>query len=132
MKIRKKDSCSCGSSPNVVVSCSGASDTAEIGDRAARLLNREKTAKMSCLAGIGGRVDTIMDNVKKSLFLLAIDGCDTDCSKKVLEQAGLVDFLHLRVTDLGMVKGETPVTQERIDQVAAKARELLGVEVAGD
>jgi uncharacterized metal-binding protein len=128
MKIRPKAECDCGTAPNVVVCCSGASDTAEIGDRASRLLNREGTAKMSCLAGVGGSVDKIIENVKKSLFLLAIDGCDTDCSKKVLEQAGFTDFIHLRVIDLGMVKGETPVTEDRILQVAAKARDLLGVE----
>jgi uncharacterized metal-binding protein len=93
-----------------------------------RLLNRDGAAKMSCLAGIGGRVDKIVDNCKKSLFLLAIDGCDTDCSMKILEQAGFTDFIHLRVIDLGMVKGETPVTEDRILQVAAKARDLLGVE----
>ena len=128
MKIRTKTECGCGAASNVVLCCSGASDTAEIGDRAARLLNREGTAKMSCLAGIGGRVDKIVDNCKKSLFLLAIDGCDTDCSKKVLEQVGFTDFIHLRVIDLGMVKGETPVTEDRVLEVVARARELLGVE----
>jgi uncharacterized metal-binding protein len=128
MKIRRKDECGCGTAPNVVVCCSGAADTAEIGDRAARLLNREGTAKMSCLAGIGGSVDKIVDNVKKSLLILAVDGCDTDCSRRVLEQAGIKEFIHLRVIDLGMVKGETPVTEERIQQVAAKARDLLGVD----
>ncbi|MGB9604779.1 MAG: putative zinc-binding protein, partial [Bryobacteraceae bacterium] len=111
-------------------SCSGVADTAEIGDRAARLLNREGVARMSCLAGIGGNVQLIVDNVKKALLLLAIDGCDSDCARKVLERAGFEDFIHLRVTDLGMVKGETPVTEERIRQVADKAAELLGVEVA--
>lgn len=130
MKIRAKSQCGCGTAPNVVVCCSGVADTAEIGDRAARLLNREGAARMSCLAGIGGGVQLILDNVKKALFLLAIDGCDSDCAKKVLEQAGFNDFIHLRVTDLGMVKGETPVTEERILEVSRKAAELLGVEVA--
>jgi len=73
-------------------------------------------------------VDKIVDNVKKSLLILAVDGCDTDCSRRVLEQAGIKEFIHLRVIDLGMVKGETPVTEERIQQVAAKARDLLGVD----
>jgi len=133
MKIRPKSSCGCGSvAPNVVLCCSGVADTAEIGDRAARWLNRERVARMSCLAGIAGGVELIIENVKKGLLLIAIDGCDSDCSRRVLEKAGFDDFIHLRVTDLGMVKGETPVTEERIRQVAEKACELLGVEVAGD
>lgn len=127
MKIRSKASCGCGSAPNVVVCCSGASDTAEIGDRAARLLSREGSAKMSCLAGVGGGVDTILSNIKKSLLIVAIDGCDTDCSKKVMEQAGFTDFIHIRVTDLGMVKGESQVTEENIQKVASQARSALGI-----
>lgn len=126
MKVRPKVQCGCSVAPKVVLSCSGVSDTAEIGDRAARLLNREGVAKMSCLAGIGGQVDTIIQNCQRALSILAIDGCDTDCAKKTLEQAGFSEFTHLRVIDLGMVKGETGVTDDRIQGVAAKARELLG------
>jgi len=126
MKVRPKVQCGCSGAPNVVLCCSGVSDTAEIGDRAARLLNREGVAKMSCLAGIGGQVDTIIQNCQRALSILAIDGCDADCAKKTLEQAGFSDFAHLRVIDVGMVKGETPVTDDRIQEVAAKARELLG------
>lgn len=129
MKIRPKSQCGCASAPNVLLCCSGVADTAEIGDRAARLLNREGVARMSCLAGIGGGVQLILDNVKRAILILAIDGCDSDCAKKVLEQAGFNDFIHLRVTDLGMVKGETPVTEEGIRQVAEKAADLLGIQV---
>gem|GEM_PF-4398930 len=34
-------------------------------------------------------------------------------------------LVHLRVSDLGMEKGKTPVTEERIGTVAVKLRELL-------
>ena len=49
-----------------------------------------------------------------------------------MEFGGFTGFIHLRVSDLGMEKGKTPVTDERIAMVAAKLRELLGrqVEVA--
>jgi uncharacterized metal-binding protein len=43
-----------------------------------------------------------------------------------MELGGFTEFIHLRVSDLGMEKGKTPVTDERIALVAAKLRELLG------
>ncbi len=107
-------------------SCSGAADTAEIGDRAVRQLHREGVAKMYCLAGIGGRVELILLNAQAGKTLVAVDGCDTDCAKRTLERAGFKDFVHVRVTDLGMEKGKTEVTPERIAAVAEKVRCAFG------
>jgi len=44
-----------------------------------------------------------------------------------MEQAGFTDFIHIRVTDLGMVKGESQVTEENIQKVASQARSALGI-----
>ncbi|MCX6348486.1 MAG: hypothetical protein NTV79_03145, partial [Candidatus Aureabacteria bacterium] len=49
-----KSSCGCGGTVKLVFPCSGASDTGEIADRAARKLSAEGTGNMYCLAGIGG------------------------------------------------------------------------------
>jgi uncharacterized metal-binding protein len=57
--------------------------------------------------------------------LLVVDGCDSDCARKTMELGGFTGFIHLRVSDLGMEKGKTPVTGERIGTVASKLRELL-------
>jgi uncharacterized metal-binding protein len=53
-----------------------------------------------------------------------VDGCDGNCGKKILERAGFDHFIHLRVTDLGMEKGHSPLTPENIEKVvhAGKAR----------
>ena len=107
-------------------SCSGAADTAEIGDRAVRALHKAGAAKMFCLAGISGKVELIEGNTRGADRLLVVDGCDSDCAKKTMEIGGFTGFIHLRVSDLGLEKGKTPVTEERIEMVAAKLRELLG------
>ena len=107
-------------------SCSGAADIAEIGDRAVRALHKAGDAKMFCLAGIAGKVELIGVNTRGADRLLVVDGCDTDCAKKTMEIGGFTDFIHFRVSDLGLEKSKTPVTDERIDMVAAKLRELLG------
>ena len=127
MNIRPK--CSCSGNTDLMFSCSGAADIAEIGDRAVRALHKAGDAKMFCLAGIAGKVELIEVNTRGADRILVVDGCDSDCAKKTMESGGFTGFLHLRVSDLGMEKGKTPVTDERIAMVAAKLRELLGREL---
>jgi len=124
MNIRPK--CSCSGNTDLMFSCSGAADIAEIGDRAVRTLHKAGDAKMFCLAGIAGKVELIEVNTRGADRILVVDGCDSDCAKKTMEFGGFTDFIHLRVSDLGMEKGKTPVTDERIARVAAKLRDLLG------
>ena len=124
MNIRPK--CSCSGNTDLMFSCSGAADIAEIGDRAVRALHKAGDAKMFCLAGIAGKVELIEVNTRGADRILVGDGCDSDCAKKTMEFGGFTGFIHLCVSDLGMEKGKTPVTDERIAMVAAKLRELLG------
>jgi uncharacterized metal-binding protein len=111
--------------PKLIFSCSGAADTGEIADRAARQLTKEGIGKMYCLAGVGGRVPDIMDVTRSASMILAIDGCDKECVKHCLQQAGFKDFQHLRVTDLGMPKGQSPATDERIRLVVDRASAMM-------
>jgi uncharacterized metal-binding protein len=123
MNIKPK--CSCSGSSDLMFSCSGAADVAEIGDRAVRRLHQAGEAKMFCLAGISGKVELIEVSARGAARRLVVDGCDSDCAKKTMELAGFADFSHFRVTDLGMEKGKSQVSEERIELVAAKLRELL-------
>ncbi len=123
-----KCACSCNeeSGPAALVyPCSGAADTGEIADRAARRLDADDVAWMSCLAGIGGRVSGLMANAAAAPALLAIDGCPQDCAKKTLELAGFTNVKHVRVTDLGFKKGKSPASDEAIGRVVAAASALL-------
>lgn len=109
----------------LVYACSGAADAGAIADRASRLRDTENLASMSCLAGIGGRVSGLMASASAAPVLLAIDGCPQDCAKKTLELAGFTGVKHVRVTDLGFVKGKTPVVEDAIRKVAETAAALL-------
>lgn len=115
----------CSASPKLIFACSGAADVGAIADQAARALTREGKGKMFCLAGVGGRVSGIMKSTEAADKILAIDGCDLDCAKKCLEEAGFKAFEAMRVTDLDMVKGKTPVTMESIGKAAAAGAQLL-------
>jgi len=123
MRAEKSNVC-CGG-PKLIFACSGAADVGEIADRAARELTKNGLGKMFCLAGVGGRVGGIMKKTSEASDILAIDGCELDCTKNCLEQAGFTRFKHLRVTNLGMEKGQTPATEENIVKVVAKGKEAV-------
>ena len=118
--------CSCSGSTDLMFCCSGAADIAEIGDRAVSVLHKAGDAKMFCLAGIAGKVELIEVSTRAADRMLVVDGCDSDCAKKTMEIGGFAEFFHFRVSDLGMEKGKTPVTEERVAMVTGKLRELLG------
>ena len=77
------------------------------------------------IAGIGGRVSGIMKTTEAADAILVIDGCALDCAKGCLDQAGFGRYVHLRVTDLGMEKGKSPVSDESIAKVAAEGKKGL-------
>ena len=104
----------CAGGERLIFACSGAADVGAISDRAARQMTADGLGRMFCLAGVGGQVEPIVQKTRAAAQLLAIDGCSLDCARKCLEGAGLAGFTHVRVTDLGMEKGQAPVTDENV------------------
>lgn len=121
----KEQTCTCSGGVRLIFPCSGAADVGEISDRAARELSAAGTGKMFCLAGIGGNISGMIASAKGADIVLAIDGCAQDCAKKTLEQKGISEYIHMRITDIGMEKSKSPATPERIAAAAEKAVELL-------
>jgi uncharacterized metal-binding protein len=115
----------CTAAPTLIFACSGAADVGEISDKAARQLTSEGTGKMFCMAGIGGRVSGIIKATQDASEILAIDGCPLDCTKLCLEEAGFLEFKHMRVTDLGLEKGKSPATDSNTEIVIQAARDWL-------
>ncbi len=123
MSEEKSNVCSGG--PILIFACSGAADVGEISDRAARKLSKDGVGAMFCLAGVGGRIEPIMKKTNSASKILAIDGCNLDCVKNCLENAGFKEFEYIRVTDLGLEKGKSPANEENINKVTSKAIEVL-------
>ena len=115
----------CSGDPALIFACSGAADVGQIADMAARKMSKDGAGKMFCTAGLGGRVEPIMKMTASASKILAIDGCPLNCVKSSFEQAGFNEFIHLQITDLGLEKGKSPVTDENVAKVAAKGKELL-------
>ena len=80
---------------------------------------------MFCLAGIGGRVSGIMKTTESAEKILAIDGCPLNCAKNCLEQAGFTKFEHVNLSDLGLNKGQSAVTEENIQKAVDSGKAKL-------
>ena len=96
-----------------------------LSDQAARQMTKDGQGRMYCLAGIGGRVETIIVDTRAAAKVLVIDGCSQECARRTMELAGFSGFQHLKLEAMGFKKGETPVTPERIRQVADRGAALL-------
>jgi len=123
--MNDEKTCECGAGPRLIFACSGATDVGEIADRAARKMAEDGLGKMFCTVGIGGRISGIMKTAKVASEILAVDGCALGCVKESLEQAGLKNFKHLQLADIGMEKFHSPVTDERIAQVVREGKKLF-------
>jgi uncharacterized metal-binding protein len=115
----------CRAAAQMIFACSGSADVGKIADLAARKLMDEGVGKMSCLAGVGGRVKGIVETTRAAQTILAIDGCPLHCARNTLEQAGFRKFEHLCLNDLGMAKGKTTVTEQAVAKVARQGKTKL-------
>jgi uncharacterized metal-binding protein len=114
----------------VVYACSGCSDAGEIADRVARQLTCDGAAQMSCLAGIGGRVKSLLLKAERADRILVVDGCPLNCAAHTLKLAGFKDFDHLELHRIGIRKGSCPVNAERIETGVAAAKKILSAPAA--
>jgi uncharacterized metal-binding protein len=124
MENKEKDSCLCGSTDKMVLTCSGASDIGHISDLVARKLRDEGIRKMNCLAVVGAGIEKSIEDFKKK-NILVIDGCPIDCGKRIMDKNGFTNYHYMRVTDLGFEKGQTPVTNDVIEKVFEMAKTYL-------
>jgi uncharacterized metal-binding protein len=109
-----------------VLACSGCSAAGELADHTARRLQQLGAAKMSCLAGVGGRVPSIMATVRNASGILMIDGCPLECGANVLRTAGFTNFKQLKLHELGMRKNDSgKVDQVTVARLADEARRVL-------
>lgn len=90
-----------------VLACSGCSGAGELADHTARRLQQLGVAKMSCLAGVGGNIPSIMATVQRASDILMIDGCPLECGANVLRNAGFTHFKQLKLHKHDVRKHDT-------------------------
>ncbi|HEY3280872.1 MAG TPA: putative zinc-binding protein [Armatimonadota bacterium] len=112
-------------STRLIFACSGAADVGELADRAARELSRLGAGRMFCLPGVGAKLQSFVGTTQGADQILALDGCGVDCARHILESSEIDGFTHVRVTDLGLEKGRTPVDEGSARRVVDHALGLL-------
>lgn len=103
-----------------ILACSGASNTGAYSDKVARKMMQNGNAKMLCLARFA--VDPAFAEESKAelgdgVRIVVLDGCPINCGEKTLRENGIMQFEHVNTTDFGIVKGQTPVTEAKINEI---------------
>ena len=88
----------------LVYSCSGCSNVAQLANTLAVRLDRAGLAEMSCIAGVGGHVSSLVNKANCGRPILAIDGCRLQCVKGCLAQHKVSADLHLVLSQCGLKK----------------------------
>lgn len=119
----------CEGGTRLIYSCAGSADVGEIADRVTRKLRDEGYARMTCLAGIGAGLSGYVQSAKGANKVITIDGCSTACARKCLERIDVIPASYI-LTDMGLEKHETPVTEKIIDEIFEKIKKDSGFTAA--
>lgn len=96
----------------LVYSCSGCSSSAQMSNHFAIALDRRGMAEMSCIAGVGGDVPSLVKVAKAAKEsgrpIIAIDGCALTCVKHALARHGIEATVAHELQDYAVkkVKGQ--------------------------
>ena len=88
----------------LIYSCSGCSNVAQLANTLAVRLDRSGIAEMSCIAGVGGDVKSLVKKAQSARPILAIDGCHLHCAKACLERHAVKADVHITLSDFGLRK----------------------------
>lgn len=88
----------------LVYSCSGCSSAAQLANHVAVQLDRRGVAEMSCIAGVGGDVPSLLKVAQSGRPMVVIDGCALVCAKRSLERHGVIPDRHLQLGEQGVKK----------------------------
>ncbi|MBL1143034.1 MAG: zinc-binding protein [Proteobacteria bacterium] len=88
----------------LIYSCSGCSNIAQLANQVAIELDREHVAEMSCIAGVGGGVESLVKKAKSGRKIISLDGCHLHCVKNCLSQHDIESTHHYTLTNYGIKK----------------------------
>ncbi|WP_374563854.1 putative zinc-binding protein [Ideonella sp.] len=92
----------------LVYSCSGCSSAAQLTNHLALRLDRAGVAEMSCIAGVGGGVPSLVRRAQAAAAsgrpVVAIDGCALACAKASLLSRDVAPTLHVQLAESGVRK----------------------------
>ncbi len=110
--------CSCkNNGTNLLYTCSGAANTGLAADKITRRLAKQGVGAMTCLVALGADLSGFIESAKAADKNIIIDGCPVACGKKVFERLKINKYDHYLITDEGVEKKKTKITEELIDNL---------------
>ncbi|MDX2465150.1 MAG: putative zinc-binding protein [Porticoccus sp.] len=88
----------------LVYSCSGCSNIAQLANQIAIELDRDHVAEMSCIAGVGGGVKSLIKKAKSGRKIISLDGCPLHCVENCLARYCIESTYHYTLTNYGIKK----------------------------
>lgn len=112
-----------------VYSCSGCSNVAQLANNVAVKLHRSGEATMSCIAGVGGDVKSLVKTAQGAEKIMALDGCPLSCVSHCLERHGIKPDVHIILTEHGLTKNSSEdvsdeTAQEFYQQILTRVKSL--------
>lgn len=110
----------------LVYSCSGCSSAAQLANDLALRLDADAVAQMSCIAGVGGDVPSLVRLATSGRPIIAIDGCPLHCVAHSLARHGVTPKRHVDLSEHDVKKRRGPYADAQLEAVYQKLRaELL-------
>ncbi|MFT5757408.1 MAG: putative metal-binding protein [Alteromonadaceae bacterium] len=88
----------------IVYSCSGCSNLARMAHDIALNIDSDGLAEMSCVSGVIGKVQPILDIAQSGRAIIAIDGCALGCTKACLDACALKVDQYFDISSFGFDK----------------------------
>ena len=88
----------------LVYSCSGCSSAAQLANHVAVQLDRRGVAEMSCIAGVGGDVLSLVRTAQSGRPVVVLDGCALACAKNCLARHGIAPTQYHQLQQYGVKK----------------------------
>ena len=113
---------------NILLVCGGAANVGLIGYLAAVELTKEGKARMCCITPVGAKMDTYINIARRAKKLIVINGCQNQCAKRVLEQAGIEVKHNIIVSEMIKKLPTFDIREEDIAAVKKKVEEEIAKE----
>ncbi len=110
----------------LVYACSGCSSAAQLANAVALKRERESTAEVSCIAGVGGDVPSQLRTARSGRRIVALDGCALACVEHALARHGVRAHMYGLPSDEGVKKRHhADFDPAQADRVFASVRNLV-------
>jgi len=89
-------------------------------------IDRSGSAEMSCIAGVGGNVKSLVKTANSGRKIIVLDGCPLACAKACLNNHNIAPDAHFDLTKFGVKKQKgVDFDRDEVEEVFQKLNHQL-------